>query len=121
LENTILCCTVCPRECTITVALEGKKIKSVTGNTCSKGADYANKELFNPQRTLTSTVRILGGTQMLLPVRSQIPIPRNMLISCMQKIRDTTVTAPIKLGDVVIENILETGANIVASRDIEMA
>lgn len=119
MENINLYCTVCPNECNLNIVLEGKEIKEVTGNSCKRGVEYANMELTNPQRMLTSTIHISNGTQELLPVRSEAPILREMLLKAMGEINKISLTAPIKIGDVIIKNILGTGVNILASRSIE--
>lgn len=118
-EDRNITCVVCPAGCNISVRIEDGKVVSVSGNRCKKGADYACAECINPVRTLTSTVRVTGGIRLMLPVKSDRPMPKGLLLECMKHINRCTVQAPVKIGDVVIENLLDTGINIVAAGGIE--
>ena len=51
-----LICIVCPMGCHLDVDVEDDY--AVTGNQCKRGIAYAKKELTNPTRTITSTVKI---------------------------------------------------------------
>lgn len=108
-------CTVCPRGCRITVEGEGETVTSVTGNSCRRGFAYASAEFAHPVRILTTTVRLAGRTDTLLPVRSSRPVPKEKLLACMEVIRQAEASAPVRQHDVIIENILGTGADIIAS------
>ena len=110
-----LTCVACPLGCSITVELNGDEIISVTGNTCKRGEAYAKTEITNPTRSLTSSVKVNGGILPVGPVKSDKPVPKTMLFDCMKVINSVTVDAPVKIGQVIIENILDTGANIVAT------
>ena len=59
---------MCPMGCEMTVTLENGKFVSVTGNSCPRGARYAETEVTDPRRMLTTTVQIKGGLLPLLPV-----------------------------------------------------
>ena len=98
------------------VELEGEEIVSVTGNQCKKGEKHAHQEVFFPGRILTTTVRTTEPEAPLLPVRSDNLIPKEKLRECMRLIAKCVVSDPFQLGEVVIENILGLGVNIVASR-----
>ena len=108
-------CTVCPRGCRLKT---DEKTLSVTGNSCPKGVEYALNEIKNPLRTLTSTVFIIGGIHKRLPVRTDIPVPKDKLFNCMEIIHMHTEKSPVKTGQVLIKNIAGTGANIIATRDM---
>ena len=77
MEQTVkeLTCIVCPMGCTLKVTMEGKKVLSVSGNSCPRGAKYAETEMTAPTRVLTSTVRVNGGQIPLCPVRTKGAIP----------------------------------------------
>lgn len=112
-------CTVCPMSCNVSLELnENNEIISLTGNRCPRGKTYVTKEHTAPERTLTTTVKAIGGVHPLLPVRTDKPIPKGMLLDAMKATADITIKAPVKMGQVIVENFLETGANLVASRDI---
>lgn len=119
LESKEMNCIVCPLGCKLTVQLESGKVLSVTGNTCPRGEKYANEELTAPTRMLTSTVKITNAILPLLPVVSEKPLPKNKVLDCAIKLRNITVNTPIKQGDVIVANILNSGVNIVASRSME--
>ncbi len=112
-------CIMCPLGCLLTVTLEDGQVTKVTGNTCPRGEIYAKQEMTNPQRMLTSTVRIEGGELPLLPVVSKTTLPKGKILDCAQALRGVDINAPIKAGDVVVPNILGLGVDIVASRDMD--
>ena len=111
-------CTVCPRGCHIIVEGDEKKVFSLDGYGCKRGVAYAEAEYSNPVRILTTTMKIVGGKDDLLPVRSNAPLPKKKLFECMAIIKSMTAQAPIKRYDVVVKNICDTGVDIVATKDI---
>ena len=112
-------CTVCPRGCHIEVEGDGKKATAVTGQGCMRGLEYAMTEYAHPVRILTTTVKLAGVGNDLLPVRSKAPIPKEKLFDCMEVIRQTTVSVPVACYDVIISNICDTGVDIVATKAVE--
>ena len=112
-----LVCVSCPLGCSIEVELENGEVVSVTGNTCKRGDAYARSEVTHPVRSLTSTVKVEGGIHPVVPVKSDAPVPKEKMFDCMKVINGATVKAPVKIGDVVIENILGLGVNIVATNN----
>ncbi|SHK09864.1 CxxC motif-containing protein [Clostridium cavendishii DSM 21758] len=110
-----LICICCPMGCHLKVNLDEKK---VTGNTCPRGAAYGINELTNPVRVVTSTVKINGAIHRVLPVKTKEPIKKELIFKCMEALRDVEVNSPVKVGDVIIENILGTGVDIVAARNM---
>ena len=112
-----LICIGCPRGCHLHVDEENDY--SVTGNSCNIGAEYGRNELLNPTRTLTTTVRLTNSTHHSLPVRSARPIPKKDLFEAMEVLNGIEVKAPAKCGDVVYADILNTGIDIVATRDLD--
>lgn len=120
-------CTTCPSECLLTVEVERSadgtvvEVRSVTGNSCPRGDKFAHQELTCPMRVLTTTVAVSGGDEALLPVRTAEAIPLELHAQAMDLIRDLVVKAPIRMSDVVIPNLLDTGTDLIASMDIERA
>ncbi len=110
-----LTCVACPLGCTVTVEYTDSDVISVTGNTCKRGETYAKTEITNPTRSLTSTVRVNGGVLPVVPVKSNKPVPKSMMFDCMKEINSVCVDAPVEIGQVIIENILGTGVDIVAT------
>ena len=108
-------CTVCPMGCNITVEGEGDQVLSVTGYTCKRGLEYATAEFAHPVRILTTTVKTDSEKTPLLAVRSSKPIPKEKQMDCMAEIRTVLAKAPVKRYDVLVENICDTGIDIVAT------
>ena len=113
-----LTCIICPQGCNINVEMENGEVKNISGNTCKRGYDYAMSEVTNPVRTITSTVKTENGD--MIPVKTSKPIPKELIFKCMEEINKVTASLPIRIGDVVIENILNTGADIVATRNVDI-
>lgn len=120
-------CTTCPSECLLTVEMERDAngavtaVRSVTGNSCPRGDKFAHQELTCPMRVLTTTVAVSGSDETLLPVRTAETIPLALHAQTMALIRGLVVNAPIRMGDVVLENLLGTNIDLIASMDINRA
>lgn len=109
-------CVACPMGCGVTVEIaDNGDILSVTGNTCKRGDVYARAECTNPVRSLASTVKVEGGIFNVVPCKSAGSLPKDIIMECMKVINSVEAKAPVKLGDVLVENILGTGINIVAT------
>ncbi len=116
MEKRELVCVACPLGCPVTVTFDADgNVQTVTGNTCKRGDAYARTEVTNPTRMLTTTVKVVGGNSYVVPVKSANPIPKGMMMECMKVINEVSVNAPVSIGDVVIENILNTGVDIIAT------
>lgn len=118
-ETRNITCIVCPVGCDIKVEGKGDQIKSITGYGCKRGEEYARGEFICPVRILTTTVKVEGSKVPLVPVRSDKPIPKEMLLKCMEEICKHSVKTPVKCYDVIIPNILGTGSNIVATANVK--
>ncbi|MFZ5351564.1 MAG: DUF1667 domain-containing protein [Bacillota bacterium] len=120
MEKQVIC-IVCPMGCHVDISEDGNASEGyyTTGNKCIKGKEYAINELKNPTRILTSTVRIDSEKLKRLPVKTKSPIPKDKLFECMKEINRVRVKAPVRMGDVIIENLLGTGVDLVASRSLE--
>ena len=112
-----LTCIVCPIGCQLSVTLENGTVTEVTGNTCPRGKQYAIDECTNPVRTITTTARTTNGG--VIPVKTDKPIPKDLMFACMKEIDSSTVFLPAHIGDAVIENLLGTGANVVVTANME--
>ncbi len=115
MANEKLICIVCPIGCHLEVDTSQEEYK-VAGAVCKRGERYAIKELKSPTRLLTTTVRTKNLKTKFIPVRTDVEIPKDKIFECMKEINAIIVTEPIKMGDILIENILDTGVNIIASR-----
>ncbi len=109
-------CIVCPRGCEVKVVIEDGEIKSIEGNACPRGAEYAITEIKSPRRVLMSVVKCKGGDLPVVSVKTDKPIPKDKLLEVSKYLANIEVEAPVEIGDVIVENILGLGANIVATR-----
>lgn len=114
-ETRELTCIQCPLGCAVTVTLENGIVTDVKGNTCKRGETYAKKEVTSPTRTVTSTVRVLGGKGPVVAVKTKTDIPKDKIFACMEEIDRAVIQAPVAIGDVVIENVCGTGVSVVAT------
>lgn len=108
-------CIVCPRGCHLKV---DEETFEVSGNSCPKGAEYGKNELVSPMRTVTGSVEIINGIHSRLPVRTDRAIPKGLMFDVMKLLHATAVHSPVKRGQIIIENVCGSGANIIASRDM---
>ena len=113
-----LTCIGCPLGCPLTVTLDGNEVTEVTGNTCAKGEIYAKKEVTNPTRIVTSTVRVNGGPCCMMNVKTEADIPKSKIFECVEALKGVEIAAPVKIGDVVLADVAGTGVNVVAARNI---
>lgn len=111
-----LICIVCPKGCHLTVDPDAQ---TVTGNSCERGIEYGLTEVNHPTRTLTTTVRIDGAMHCRLPVKTSKPIPKEKMMNAMSCVEQLSVHAPVKLGDIILKDLLGTGADLVACRNME--
>ncbi len=114
-----LTCIVCPVGCALEVKREQNNHLLVTGNACKRGPIYAEAELTNPTRMLTTTVAIKGGLLNRLPVFTEDEIPKSKIFEAMAVINRVQVEAPVDVRQVIVENLLGTGINVLASRSME--
>ena len=114
-----LICVSCPLGCPIEVEIENGEVVAVTGNTCKRGDAYARTEITNPMRSLTTSVKVECGVHPVVPVKSAGPVPKDKMFACMEEINKAVIKAPVKIGDVIIKDIVATGVNIVATVNIE--
>ena len=115
MSQKVITCTVCPLGCDITVTGKGEDITAIEGFSCRRGEEYARNEFVHPVRILTSSVRMTGGAEPLMPVRSAKPIPKELLLDCVEVLRTVSVEATVHTGDVIVRDILGTGVDMIAT------
>lgn len=120
MEKKEFVCIGCPLGCNVTVEAEGKEIKSITGNTCPRGADYVTKELIDPRRIVTSLVRVRGGELPVVSVKTAADIPKDKIADCIKVLKDIELHAPVRMGDLVAENVCGSGVNVIATREVNV-
>ena len=111
-------CITCPMGCSLEVTHDGGTVLSVDGNTCPRGLAYVKRELTDPRRMVATTVRVRNGLHPLVPVYTAAPFPKPEIFALLQQLRDIEVDAPVAAQQIVLENALGTGIDIVASRDM---
>lgn len=121
MEKRELTCIDCPLGCSITVTLENGEIKDVAGYTCKRGHDYARKEVTNPTRIVTSTVRLTGSATGagVVSCKTAQDIPKGKIFEIVAALRQVTAHAPVKIGDVLLTNAAGTGVDIVATKNVQ--
>ncbi len=112
-------CIGCPVGCMLTVTLnEDTGEMEVTGNLCPIGDRYGKQELLDPKRMVTSTVEVDGGYEVIVSVKTSESIPKGLVKECVRSLSSLKVKAPVNIGDVIVENILDTGVNIIATANV---
>ena len=111
-------CIVCPNGCRMTAQTDEQDDIEVTGNKCVRGKEFAMKEMTNPVRSLSTTVRTDSPELPVLPVRLSAEIPKARIFDVMKEINNIRVTGAVKQGTVLARNLLGTGADLVATADM---
>ena len=110
-------CINCPKGCELDVEKADDGTVSVTGNACLRGEEYGRSELVNPTRMVTGLVRV-AGMRKPLPVKTKTAIPKGKIDAVLFALHQTTVQLPVKIGDVIIQNVAETGVDVVATANM---
>ena len=110
-------CINCPKGCELDVEKADDGTVSVTGNACLRGEEYGRSELVNPTRMVTGLVRV-AGMRKPLPVKTKTAIPKGKIDAVLFALHQTTVQLPVKIGDVIIQNVVETGVDVVATANM---
>jgi len=111
-------CIGCPLGCRLEVEAEDRAIVEVRGFSCKRGKEYAEQEHTDPRRMVTSSVRVTHGLWARLPVKTNRPVPKDQVRAVCRVLRQVTTVAPVSMGDVILVNVLNTGADVVATRDM---
>ena len=113
-----LTCISCPMGCQITVEMDGSEVVRVSGNTCKRGEVYARKEVTDPTRIVTTTVRVSGGKADMVSVKTRSDIPKGKISDCVKALKGMTVEAPVHIGDVILPDAAGTGVDIIATKNV---
>ncbi len=114
----MIICTLCPNGCEIQVEYIDKNNAEFTGNSCDRGISYALSECFDPQRTFTGNVSLEGSFRKRMPVRSNKSIPKDKMKACAELLRTIKLEAPVEAGHTVLENVFDSGADIVTAMSV---
>ena len=114
-------CIGCPLGCRLEVEEEDGAIVEVRGFSCKLGKEYAEREHTDPRRMVSSTVRVTNGVWARLPVKTNQPVLKDQVRAVCRALRQVSIAAPVSMGDVIVANVLDSGADIVAARDMPPA
>jgi len=120
IERKHFTCVTCPVGCEVDVELQNGSIVSLKGNKCDKVKEFVLQELKEPMRVLTTTVRIEGAKWAMLPVRTNKSIPKRLFLQAIGELASIDLKAPVHISEVIIRDIAGSGANIVATRTMEL-
>ncbi|MBR6873158.1 MAG: DUF1667 domain-containing protein [Ruminococcus sp.] len=112
-----LTCIGCPMGCALTVEVENNEAVSVTGNTCKIGENYARTEISAPVRAVTTTALTAEGIP--VPVKTVGSVPKDKIFEVVAHIKRTTVTLPVKVGDIILDNAADTGVAVAATASMD--
>ena len=118
MEKKELICIGCPMGCPLTVEMEGGAVLQVKGNTCPRGDAYGRKEVTNPTRIVTSTVRVTGGTLPMVSCKTRTDVPKGRIFDVVRALKDLEVPAPVAIGQVLLEDAAGTGVAVVATKNV---
>ena len=113
-------CICCPMGCRMTVEKTADGY-SVTGNTCPRGKAYAIDEMTAPKRMVTSSVSVENGNYKTVSVKTSVSVPKELIFDSLATLNGVKLVAPVKIGDVVVKNVLGTGADFIATRNVDKA
>ena len=119
MEIKKLTCIRCPMGCLLNVKVDNNEVFEVAGNNCKRGELYARKEVINPVRTVTGTVTVRNGNIARAACKTSTDIPKDKIFDIMRELRKALVSAPVKVGDIIIKNVADTGANIIATKEVD--
>lgn len=119
MEKRGLICIGCPLGCMLTVEMNGAEVINVTGNTCKRGKIYAEKEVTNPTRIVTSSVRVTGGDRPCVSCKTKSDIPKSKIFDIVRALKNVEAEAPIHIGDVLVEDVAGTGVQMVATSHVK--
>lgn len=119
METREITCINCPMGCALQVEIENGEVTQVTGNACPRGPLYAQKEVSAPRRTVTGTVCITGAVDEVVSCKTYPDIPKEMIGAVADAMSRVVVEAPVAIGDVLVENIANTGSNLVATHSLD--
>ena len=117
MEKRNLICINCPLGCPLTVTIENGVVTDVTGNTCKRGEIYGKKEVTNPTRIVTTTVKVEGGETERVSVKTREDIPKGKIFDCIKALKDVCVKSPVHIGDVVLSDVAGTGVDVIATKE----
>lgn len=120
-EKLKMICIICPVGCEMeaNILKEKNEVLEIKGFRCPKGRDYAECEIVDPRRTLMTVIKVRNGNLPVVSVKTRKPIPKNRLFDAVKAISKIEVEAPIKIGDIIIDDLLGTGVSVIATNNVK--
>ncbi|MGL5436657.1 MAG: DUF1667 domain-containing protein [Lachnospiraceae bacterium] len=116
---TEMTCIMCPAGCDLEVAVSDNNKIEVSGNLCPKGNDYARQEIAHPMRNIATSVLVVDGELPLTSVRLNQMIEKDKIFAVMEEIKKAIITAPVQIGDIILENVASTGSDVIVTRNVK--
>lgn len=110
-------CDICESKCVLKITKNDNDI-NIYGNKCEKGIEFGEKNITCDKDILVTLVRLKGSNQMVLPVKTKDPVDKKLFIEISKALSRVYVNVPVKLGDTICKNILNTGVDIVSGKNI---
>jgi CxxC motif-containing protein len=98
---------------------EKNEVLEIKGFRCPKGRDYAEREIVDPRRTLMTVIKVRNGHLPVVSVKTSKPIPKNRLFDAVKAVSKIEVEAPVKIGDIIIDDLLGTGVSVIATNNVK--
>lgn len=111
-------CIGCPLGCRLEVDAVDGEVVEVRGQSCKRGQEFAVQEHTDPRRFVTTTVRTVGGRWPRLPVKTADSVPKGRVVDVARALHEVTLEAPVAMGAVVLADVVGTGVDVVATRDL---
>lgn len=108
--NNEIVCIICPRSCKLRRNEDG----SITGFSCLRGKAYGEQEFVLPKRSITTFIRTVNNE--IVCVKTSKAIDKKLIFELTNLLKDFHPDFHIKVGDVLIKNVLGTDVDIVATR-----
>lgn len=112
-------CISCPMGCHLQVELSGDGVLTVEGNKCPRGEEYGREEILAPRRVVTATVALRDGVVGRVPVKTDAPLLKEHIQELLGSIYTMELAAPVKMGEVLREDLFGTGVRLVTCRSID--
>ena len=111
-------CIVCPNGCDMTVEMREGKVE-VQGALCKRGRQYAEQEMINPMRTISTSVLVEDGEIPLVSVRVTKPVPKSRIFDIMKQIGTLRVSAPAHIGQVILGNVCGSDSDVIVTKNVK--
>ena len=111
-------CIVCPNGCEMTVEVQDGKV-DVQGALCKRGRQYAEQEMINPMRTISTSILVKDGEFPLASVRLSKPVPKSLIFDIMKQVEGVRIEAPVHIGQVVLQHVCGSDSDVIVTKNVE--